>query len=246
MIDISPERQVDNLLARILQLERQLELSSRLDSVGMADYALWSAGAYVITSLTSPTYTLQSKTWTWFSLRPPLQLKPPELALSPELHLGYCWAMLGSNGTLGVALARTIMPRAITIDHVAKPLLLQVHSAPRDMEVWIVPEPEDRETALVPARWNDEELMTASGAELLGGPANLQHHRFRGTMFVRLANFTYNIHGTHPTQTFAVPNEVTGLRLRTDTALFKFLNNWGNEDYTCVYRIRVHGDSMED
>ncbi|RPD52500.1 hypothetical protein L227DRAFT_514718, partial [Lentinus tigrinus ALCF2SS1-6] len=229
---------------RIMQLERQLQLHSQLDSVGMVDYALWSAGAYVITALTSATYAAQPS-WGWWPLssaRPALQWKPPELALSPEVHLGYCWAMLSSSGTLGVALPRTIIPRAVTIDHVAKPLLFQVESAPRDVEVWIIPEHLDN-TSMGAQR---DAIITASGADLLDHPGLFQPHRFRATTFVRLINFTYDVHGSNAVQSFAVPGEVNEFNLKTNTVLFKFLTNWGNKEYTCLYRVRVHGDNTQE
>ncbi|RPD52617.1 hypothetical protein L227DRAFT_514558, partial [Lentinus tigrinus ALCF2SS1-6] len=226
-------------------LESQLRLHSHLESVGMVDYALWSAGAYVIAALTSPTYTshMSWARWASSSTRPALQWRPPELALSPEVHLGYCWAMLGSRGTLGVTLARTVIPRAVTIDHVAKPLLLQVESAPRDVEVWVVPDLKSGDGAQ--SRIGGA-MFTASGADLLDHNGLFQPYGFRTTTFVRLVNLTYDIHSSHPTQTFPVPGEVNQLNLKTDTVLFRFLTNWGNEDYTCVYRIRVHGDLVED
>lgn len=37
-------------------------------------------------------------------------------------------------------------------------------------------------------------------------------------------------------KTFQLNNAASG-----EAVLFKFLTNWGEEDYTCVYRVRVHG-----
>ena len=119
--------QLEQLGARISRLEAEMHVRLELDSVGAPDYAQWSAGAEIIASLTSPTYN-SPQPWrrgSLLSARPVLQSKPPELAISPEVHLGYCWAMAGSTGTLGVSLAKTIVPRAVTIDHVAKPLLFR-------------------------------------------------------------------------------------------------------------------------
>lgn len=229
-----------HLLTRITQLEHQLQLYTQLDSVGRIDYALWSAGAYVITALTSPTYVPQLP-WLWWpssSARPTVQWKAPELALTPELHLGYCWAMLGSNGNLGVALARSIIPRAVTVDHVAKPLLLQFESAPRDIEVWFVPELKHGTIPTTSQAWGA--VTTALGADIL-----IDHSLFnayRRTTFVNLVNFTYDVHASRPAQTFEVSEDVYGLKLKTNTVLFRILTNWGSEAFTCLYRVRVHGE----
>lgn len=227
-----------------------MDLYLRLDSVGAADYAMWSAGAYVIGGLTSPTYTTYSlrARWSIFAERSALQWKPPELALSPERHLGYCWAMAGARGTLGVALARTIVPQAVTVDHVAKPLLLQHTSAPKNVEFWVLPEPR-RDPA--PRYWAkvEESMTIATIAELLDTASALRRYkaaaRFR-TPFVLLANFTYDVHSSQPTQTFGFPPELNDMQLTTNTVLFRIRSNWGNDAYTCVYRVRVHGDATED
>ncbi|RPD70499.1 hypothetical protein L226DRAFT_470213 [Lentinus tigrinus ALCF2SS1-7] len=229
--DLEPE-----LLERISNLERQLHFHLSLNSVGAADYALWSAGAYVLESLTSSTYLSRQHTW-WrlWSSRPQhaLQWKPPVLALNPEVHPGYCWAMEGSSGTLGVSLAQTIIAQAVTIDHVAKPLLFQYTSAPKEVEVWIIPE---GHSAMGP------DLVTATAAQLLDHTNVMRYtHDFLDSTFVNLVNFTYDIHALQPTQTFPVADDMAASGIKTNAVLFRFRNNWGNDAYTCVYRVRVHG-----
>ena len=149
--------------------------------------------------------------------------------------------MAGSRGTLGITLARTIIPRAVTIDHVAKPLLLQHTSAPKEIEFWIVPEK---------GRDYTTSMTTASAADLLDDAVD-RIQRYRAATlyripFIRLANFTYDVHSLFPTQTINIFPELDELQLRTNTVLFRIRSNWGNDAYTCVYRVRVHGDAPED
>lgn len=63
---------------------------------------------------------------------------------------------------------------------------------------------------------------------------------YKGTL---LGNFTYNANST-PLQTFAVenPREVEPY----DIIELKIHSNQGNEQYTCLYRFRVHGDRVEN
>ncbi|KAI0745555.1 UNC-like C-terminal-domain-containing protein, partial [Earliella scabrosa] len=157
------------------------------------DYASASAGAFVVDALTSPTYTghLEKRSSHYHNA---LWLKPPILALVPELQPGHCWAMAGSSGTLGVTLAQAIEPRAFTIDHIAKPISLQYTSAPKDGEIWgVLKDPHDFNCPLI--------LSPASD----------------------------------------VFDSVAAQKISIQTVVFKFMNNWGNEAYTCVYRVRAHG-----
>ena len=226
-------------MRRMWQLEYLLRSQLYLDTVGEADYALGSTGAYVIETLTSPTYTRHLYGWRVATAQPAIQHKIPALALSPETQPGQCWAMAGTRGTLGVALARTIIPSAFTVDHVAKQLALQFSSAPRDVEVWgLFLGSQQEKTEL----GKDKSIVISSGADLLYG---LERVRHGSLTFFRLANFTYNIHAFPPTQTFRTLEQVHAHRLPTNAILFRFESNWGHEDYTCIYRVRVHGENME-
>ncbi|KAI0706632.1 hypothetical protein C8Q76DRAFT_630304, partial [Earliella scabrosa] len=214
---------------RVDELERSVQLHLHLDSVGAADYASASAGAFVVDALTSPTYTRHLKK-TSPHYYDGLWLKSPVLALLPELQPGYCWAMAGSSGTLGVTLAQMIEPRAFTIDHIAKPLSLQYTSAPKNGQVWgILQDPHD---------FNGP-LITSPASDVIAGLARANPY-YRRT-FTHLANFTYDVHALRPVQTFQVFDTVSAQKVRVQTVVFKFTNNWGHEAYTCVYRVRAHG-----
>ena len=57
-------------------------------------------------------------------------------------------------------------------------------------------------------------------------------------VFHQLGSFEYDLQGS-PVQTFPVKNKLRFARVKMDIN-----TNWGNEDYTCIYRIRVHGNSV--
>lgn len=213
-----------DLLQRLSDLEHALQLQLHLDSVGTADYALASAGAFVIEALTSLTYVENLP-------KRAIHMKVPAVALMPDVQAGYCWAMAGSQGTLGVALARVMVPRAFTIDHIAKPLSLQYSSAPKGVEVWgILEEGHD---------WHSV-ITTGRAAEVFFGIG--RNHPFRDISFGLLANFTYDIHALRPTQTFQVLEGVGVGNPNVRGVVFKFRSNWGHDTYTCIYRVRAHGE----
>ncbi|XP_043479171.1 SUN domain-containing protein 1-like isoform X1 [Leptopilina heterotoma] len=61
--------------------------------------------------------------------------------------------------------------------------------------------------------------------------------------FVYIDSFTYNIHGS-PSQTFAVKNsEISQSPFKR--IQLEIHSNWGNPEYTCVYRFKVHGQQFD-
>ena len=153
--------------------------------------------------------------------------------------------MEGSRGTLGVHLAQPIQAQAVTIDHIAKPLLPQYDSAPKEVEVWIIPYQQDSRSRMEQRSLLEPHLVTATAADLLDD-VHLFHysHGVPGPTFISLVNLTYDIHASWPVQTFHVADSTAIARISTNSVLFRFRNNWGNDAYTCIYRVRVHGDIM--
>ena len=59
--------------------------------------------------------------------------------------------------------------------------------------------------------------------------------------YIRLANFTYSIHSLNNVQTFPILPEIRELGIDFGIVVLRVLNNWGRDDFTCLYRFRVHG-----
>jgi SUN domain-containing protein 1/2 len=81
--------------------------------------------------------------------------------------------------------------------------------------------------------WEKRELER----EREGYPATLP----KNPEYLRIAKFTYDIHASQNVQTFEVDPEVKGLGVDFGVVVARVLNNWGQDSYTCLYRIRVHG-----
>ncbi|KAI0715480.1 UNC-like C-terminal-domain-containing protein, partial [Cerioporus squamosus] len=175
---------------------------------GEPDYALWSAGGRIVPQLTSKTYVPPSRWWTGAWDGQSVDPRPPELAITPDIHAGCCWPMRGNHGSLGIRLADEIVPRAVTVDHLAVQLQIRNDTAPRDVSIW-------------------------------GVQAKGRTQSDTGTLPVM--NITFDIHARLPTQTFNLSKEAADLHLTVETLLFMVENNWGNDAYTCIYRVRAHG-----
>ncbi|KAI9310153.1 UNC-like C-terminal-domain-containing protein [Dichotomocladium elegans] len=182
------------------------------DMLGIPDFALATRGGRIIRKLTSSTYDPRpfwkaSITRIFGTSRGTVH-HSPIIALLPDTHVGQCWPMAGSTGSLGVMMSEPIVVKAITVEYPSRQMGVNMTSAPKDIEVWGLPLDGYKETA-------DWEYL------------------------VFLGSFTYEIAKNTPVQTFLVKAEKPTI---IKSVLFRFKSNWGLDTYTCIYRIRVHGD----
>jgi SUN domain-containing protein 1/2 len=210
------------------------------DSIAKADFALHSGGAVVIPSLTSDTHEIRPQgvrqhvigylTGHGYALG-----RPPITALHHETHIGHCWPFKGDQGQLGVTLSRIVRVEEISIDHVARDIAWDMTSAPREMEVWGLVEGTSnlaKAAALDAAR-------TEAGEEIPTQPRSLPH----SARYVRIAQFEYDAEAPNAVQTFPVDEEVRKMGMDFGIVVLRVLSNWGQE-FTCLYRFRVHGQMI--
>jgi hypothetical protein len=107
------------------------------DTLAKPDYALYSSGARINPSLTSPTYFHSPKNIlkrvgsyvfggagsTWGH--------QPAMALFQDTNVGMCWAFPGSQGGLGIRLSEPVIVTDISVEHVHRTVSKDVGSAPR-------------------------------------------------------------------------------------------------------------------
>ncbi|EJD06532.1 uncharacterized protein FOMMEDRAFT_102353 [Fomitiporia mediterranea MF3/22] len=217
------------------------------DGIARVDYALHSAGAYIIPSLTSQ--TLEIKTSYFFGLisGASLYARSPVTALHHETAVGYCWPFAGKQGYLGVKLATPVRITEFTIDHASSAVALDMRSAPRRMEVWGMVEGKDNVEKLRAYRTGlqagrnaavEEGRPIPSAAEEPARPSILP----KRSEYIRIAEFTYDINSPQNIQTFAVPEDVKSLGIDFGLVVLAVKDNWGMEEFTCLYRFRVHGE----
>jgi SUN domain-containing protein 1/2 len=64
----------------------------------------------------------------------------------------------------------------------------------------------------------------------------------KDSVWVHIASLTYDPYKSSHIQSTSVFEEVKPLMMEFSDVRFEIGTNWGNKDFTCVYRIRVHGE----
>lgn len=271
--DLSSLRSTDGKDPRnsILALvEAALEAYSA-DKINRADFALYSAGGRVIPSMTSPTLDLVAGPRAggkgagllrWLSGsdtsgggrgRQHLRSRSPVVALHHDNAPGMCWPFAGQTGQLGIQLARRALVTDITIEHPPSTLTFgDSSSAPKEVTVSaLVEHPEDRQRltewrrrqAAEKARRLETEDEGEGAIEIVDAPPSANH--------LHLATFTYDalVRGggsRRSIQTFPVSAEARALAIPVSILQVRILSNHGEKAYTCLYRVRVHGEAWKD
>jgi len=136
----------DDLVPLFHQLIDAAILKYSKDTLATPDYALYTAGARVVPSITSDTLVVKSasRLGKWVAGSKDVEGRAPATALHPDNSVGSCWPFNGSQGQLGVLLSRRVIMTDVTIEHAAKELSPDVRTAPKSIEVvsaplWLLP-----------------------------------------------------------------------------------------------------------
>ncbi|GJE88586.1 hypothetical protein PsYK624_046690 [Phanerochaete sordida] len=226
------------------------------DTIARPDFALYSGGASVIPSLTSDTFEMKPQgvmgsmlsmvTGNGYAVG-----RPPVTALHHETHNGHCWPFPGTEGQLGVMLTVPVHISDVTIDHVAREVATDMRSAPRRMELWGLVEGGEnlaKYTAWEAQRAAEREEARVA-AELAGAEYVAPEDAYPKTLprnvpYMKVAEFAYNIYAANPVQTFPVLQDVQALGMDFGVVVLVVKSNWGRDEFTCLYRFRVHGERL--
>lgn len=198
-------------------------------------------GAIIDPEYTSPQYVFPSMN-VWFPKRTmrwlignsiPVPNSPDTALMKWEEH-GDCWCSPSNAGGFGPSLAvimgSSIYPDQIVVEHIMSTASLEPGAAPRDMEIlaWI-PDPE----LFRAVSERSDKIFSDDTVEPL-----------RADGFVRIATFTYDLESQENIQGFPTQLDMKDLGAHTNKIIVRSKNNWsdGRVDYTCLYRVRVHGE----
>jgi SUN domain-containing protein 1/2 len=204
------------------EVKRRLALATGADSTNKVDYALFSGGGRVVGhSALSPLVARAEGPLTHAlkSIRGGVHPRADEWVLSGGANFaGECLALRGDKGFVDVRLREAVVVNAVTVEHVHADVAYDLSSAPKQFAV---------------SGWNRtrEPPPVAVGS----GRSNKEprSHDFGGPLRYELGD---NLRGA--TQTFSFDEKNAKA---VDHVRFEVLSNYGNAEYTCLYRLRVHG-----
>lgn len=195
------------------------------ESLGSADYASEASGASIIPTLTSPTFQYHQNNYgsgginlfgiVWKkNVSPDSEeyVKSAYEAIRSDTNVGKCWPMDGSRGTLTIKLSRSIQVRNVSVYHVPPRLSLKGDVSSAPREIDVY--------ALKDAKSESDNSVKQK------------------IEYVHLGGFTYLPSDRTPQQTFSLFESSE----QVNRVQFRIKNNYGNEGYTCIYRVMVHGE----
>lgn len=236
--DVSSSMDRVALLSDITALLDKTLAMNTADSIALPDYALAAGGAWIIneTYFTSDTWHPDHNKLPHHHSNSLLALAAhharttftalvtgtPYAALTADTSVGSCWPMVGTKGVLSVHLAAPIMLTAVTIDHL-----------PRELKMGRTP---------MNAAISSSAVKHFSIYGLKGNTTNDLRNK------VLLGNFQYDAVNGPSTQTFhlhppggiPVPR-TTPVSSEYPIVQLEIQDNYGNPNFTCLYRFRVHG-----
>ena len=223
--------------------------------VHKVNYFSTGLGAVVDPWLTSPTKPsklvhafpagLVSRFFGWNTIVLREAFAPVE-ALGPWQDIGDCWCAPPAKGKaqIGVILPRDIVPTELVIEHIPRDATLDIGAAPKDVELWVqITDPQDREAVenAASARFQPD------GGSAVAAQASQDYHvRALDESWVRIGSWRYDIFTRENVQTFPVPIDLDNFGVRINKVVVRAKENWGDRDYVCLYRLRLHGLLRED
>lgn len=245
-VDSAVDKKIQDLMASG-QWERLAKAStkSRLN-YGLTRINHWSrkTGATVDGTVTSPNYVFpfMKQTWPTKQFRrvvgnPVPVPNPPVEALEKWEEHGDCWCSPagdkdGYGPTLGVISTHQFYPDEVVIEHITPAASIKPGATPKNME--LLAYIDDFETYDAVLKLSED--IFNDGMELE------PKHEFH---YIKIASWQFDMAAGEPVQAFPVQLDLKQFSAPITKLVVRAKDNWGKEDYTCLYRVRVHGDIVE-
>lgn len=154
------KKNYDNCVKHTEQLVRKEISLYDADKTNLADYALESSGATIVTTRCTKSYLEKNIQYSIDGLLPVFfTSNSPRVVIQPSMTPGECWSFAGAEGVLVVQLSRTIIPASFTYEHIRKELTPDLHidSAPKHFRVKSLKDATDQEGLLLGEYYYDRE-----------------------------------------------------------------------------------------
>ena len=240
--------QYDDLKDRMASVEHDLStLHSRSIAHIKVNFFALGTGVLVDPYLTSPTKQLNDggrRFWLlgWLLGMPPILPRAPTAAFTAWDDIGDCWCApeAGGRSQLTVLLPKRIVPTELVVEHIPMEATLDPGATPKDIELWIqIPDAQVREhvanAAFTYLSRNGDEDENPNNAHAFFTQKALDK------TWVRVGRWQYNVYTSRNVQTFRVPVPLEHYGAGVKKVSVRTLSSWGDSEYVCLYRLRLHG-----
>ena len=244
------DQQISNLMDRLKKVEDSLNvLPTQYVQPEPARINFFSpgVGAMVDPHLTSPSnkHTYKARAWHHWGMGKYNGKTPgPADALAPWADVGDCWCAAPSGGKaqLTVLLPHRVIPTHLVVEHVQKGLTLGIGAAPKDLELWVqILDDDQRDSVQAGAN----AFLQHGSEDSTDRTDNFQAEKSLDRTWVRIANFRYDIDAPQHIQTFKIDVQLDNWGLAANKVAIRVKDNWGPSDFTCLYRLKLHGHLAE-
>lgn len=193
-----------------------------------SDIALHSEGSDIIINFSLDMYA--NSFWKWAlggqKVMPLIIDMPMVLLTSSDGPTSY-WCFSGTYGKVGIQLSQPSFIRDITIVYLASQngASLPKKFAPHNMQLW----------GFIP----DLEYFRQIHKSGLSSFLSQDISQPESATSLLMAHFAYD--QCYESQTFHIPPRIQRLRIPIERVVLMMENNWGEKDFSCFYRIRIHG-----
>eukprot|EP00977_Amphora_coffeiformis_P013563 scaffold3586_cov164-Amphora_coffeaeformis.AAC.14 len=183
---------------------------------------------------------------------------PPETVLQGATWPGACWPMEGDSGEITIALPYPIHPTAVSIDHVSRLLLTgddeERDTAPKTMRVWGYAPCEDGDDCQG-LEYDEEDVYDLFRGRTIA--YDLNGASVQTFWLPKPKSPKVEDEDADPASCTAPEDDEDEEAMMAscsgdfsvvepDTLVraikIEVIDNWGNSDFTCLYRARVHGN----
>ena len=156
---------------------------------------------------------------------------PPQAVLDPWLDLEHCWctSSQGTDARITILPATVVFPTELTVEFAPAGAVPDFTMAPRRMQLWgrvIDQSAYGRLSSVAQGIFDWEQSKTPYNPR--GG-------------WVPLSEIEYDPRRANYVQNFPLALDMEGYGARVDAISLRFMDNWGDKERTCVYRLRLHG-----
>eukprot|EP00536_Pseudo-nitzschia_multiseries_P002309 jgi/Psemu1/183095/e_gw1.30.95.1 len=173
---------------------------------------------------------------------------PPEAIVEKNTLPGSCWPMKGSSGQVVLKLTTPIVVESVSIDHVSRTIIPEgkQNSAPKHAKITGYPPCDDTDEKCLALGFDMDDPIEIADIhyDLEGLSVQTFESNYAKAMasLPKPADFD-EVESDSESGSCSVQTSCsTPPRISVAAVVVNVLENWGNQDFTCVYRVRLHGD----